>query len=214
MNPLAESVAFLRQFRTQYFTTGSVLPSSRALGRAMIRPVRRAAPPRAILEVGPGTGAVTRVLVDAIKPGDRFDIVEINPAFVEIIERRFRDEPAFARVKAQTRILHSPIQEVPGEGIYDFLISGIPLNNFPLSLVEDIFASYRRLLKPTGVLTYFEYAGIRDLKRRFVGQSERDRLASLDRFLKERIRESQVAEDFVALNVPPAVARHLVFGDR
>jgi phospholipid N-methyltransferase len=212
MNAWTESLAFLRQFRSQYFTTGSILPSSRALGRALTRWVRRDSPPRRILEVGPGTGAVTRVLVDAVRPGDQLDIVEINGAFVDVLRQRFAEEPAFQRAEPQSRILHRPLQEVEGEAIYDFMISGLPLNNFPLSLVEDIFASYRRLLKPSGVLSYFEYAAIRNLKRKLVGESERQRLASLDEFLRREIRLHQIAEDFVLLNVPPAVARHLRFG--
>ena len=212
MKFLAESRAFLKQFRTQYFTTGSVLPSSRSLGRALVRFVKASASPRRILEVGPGTGAVTRVLVDALQPGDKLDIVEINSDFAEVIRERFASEPAFARVKEQTTILHRPLQEVPGQEIYDFMISGIPLNNFPLSLVEDIFASYKRLLIPAGVLSYFEYAAIRDVKRKVVGASERKRLGDLDAFLKVEIQKHEIAHDFVMMNVPPAYARHLRFG--
>src|SRR5205085_7227332 len=118
------------------------------LGRALVRFVSAGPSPRKILEVGPGTGAVTRVLVEALRPGDSLDIVEINGAFVEVINRRFAEEPAFVRVKEQTRVLHCPVQEVPGAVVYDFMISGVPLTNFPVPLVEDIFASYRRLLKP------------------------------------------------------------------
>jgi phosphatidylethanolamine/phosphatidyl-N-methylethanolamine N-methyltransferase len=212
MRFLAESRAFFRQFRTQYFTTGSVLPSSRALGRALVRHVSAAQPPRKILEVGPGTGAVTSVLVEAIRPGDALDIVEINAAFVDVIKQRFAEEPAFARVKKQTQIWHRPLQDVTGEAVYDFLISGIPLNNFPVPLVEDIFASYRRLLKPSGVLSYFEYAGIRGVKKKVARAADRQRLADLDVFLQRMIREYQFAQDLVLMNVPPAYARHLRFG--
>jgi phosphatidylethanolamine/phosphatidyl-N-methylethanolamine N-methyltransferase len=211
MRFLAESRAFLRQFRTQSFTTGSVLPSSRALGRALVRHVCAGSPPRKVLEVGPGTGAVTRVLVDALRPGDELDIVEINGAFADLIRQRFAEEPAFARVKEQTRIMHRPLQDVPGEAVYDFMISGVPLNNFPVALVDEIFASYRRLLKPGGVLSYFEYAGIRGVKKKVVGAAERKRLADLDVYLQEKIRDHQIAADFVLLNVPPAYARHLRF---
>lgn len=213
MNFLAESRAFYRQFRTQYFTTGSVLPSSRFLGRALARHVKASASPRKILEIGPGTGAVTKVLTQTIAPGDQLDIVEINGDFVEVINRRFAEDPAFVRVKDQCRVLHRPLQEVPGEGIYDFLISGLPLNNFPLSLVEEIFASYRRLLKPGGVLSYFEYAAIRGIKSKLVGSAERKRLADLDVYLKQKLRDHQFAADFVFRNVPPAMARHLRFVD-
>ncbi len=204
--------AFYRQFREQYTTTGSIVPSSRALARALTRPMRRAAGPRRLLEVGPGTGAVTAEIVRLLRPGDRLDIVEINGAFIAHLERRFATEPDFQRRREQCRLIHAPIQEVPGQGSYDFMVSGIPLNNFPLALVEDIFRSYERLLTAVGTLSYFEYLAIRALKMPFVEASERNRLAILTTFLEERIRRYQVAEEAVYLNVPPAVARHLCFG--
>jgi phospholipid N-methyltransferase len=207
---------FFRQFRQQYDTTGSVLPSSRALARALTRPMRREKGPdtfsRRILEVGPGTGAVTREIVRALRPEDRFDIVEINTSFVDLIERRFDGEPDFRRRRHQTRIIHSAIQAVAGDAVYDFMISGIPLNNFGVPLVEEIFASYQRLLKPEGTLSYFEYVAIRDLKRTVVAPAERDRLAALSVLLGEKVRRYQVAEEVVVFNVPPAVARHFCFG--
>jgi phospholipid N-methyltransferase len=203
---------FYRQFREQYTTTGSILPSSRALARALTRPLRRAAPPRRLLEVGPGTGAVTAELVRQLRPGDRLDIVEINGAFVAHLERRFATEPDFQRSRGQCRLLHAPLQEVPGQACYDFMISGLPLNNFAMSLVEDIFRSYQRLLTPGGTLSYFEYLAIRALKMPFVIPTERARLGSLTTYLEEKIRRYQVGEEAVYLNVPPAVARHFCFG--
>jgi phospholipid N-methyltransferase len=208
-----ECRAFYRQFREQYGTTGSVMPSSRALARALTRPMRACASPRRVLEVGPGTGAVTREIVRTLRPGDQLDIVEINASFVEVIRRRFEEEPDFCRRTAQARVIHSPIQAVEGTGVYDMMISGIPLNNFAVPLVEEIFASYRRLLKPEGTLSYFEYVAIRDLKQRVVAPAERVRLADLSRLLEDKIRRFQVAEEIVVFNVPPAVARHFVFGN-
>jgi len=210
-----ECQAFFRQFRQQYETTGSVMPSSRALARALTRPMRREKGPDTfscrILEVGPGTGAVTREIVRSLRPLDRLDVVEINASFVEVIRRRFDEEPEFRRRRQQTRLIHAPIQEVEGESVYDYMISGIPLNNFVPALVEEIFASYRRLLKPQGTLSYFEYVAIRDLKQKLVAPAERQRLAALSVVLEEKIRRYQVAEEVVVFNVPPAVARHFCF---
>ncbi len=202
---------FIRQFRQQYDTTGSILPSSRALARALTRPMREHRAPRRVLEVGPGTGAVTREIVRQLRPGDWLDIVEINAAFVEVIRRRFDEEAAFRRRGPQCRIIHGPVQEVAGEGVYDFLISGIPLNNFAAPLVEEIFRSYRRLLTPVGTLSYFEYAAVRDLKRALM-PADRARLTVLSALLEEKIRRYQVAAEVVVFNVPPAVARHFCFG--
>jgi phospholipid N-methyltransferase len=203
---------FFRQFRQQYDTTGSVLPSSRALARALTRPMRQHAGPRRILEVGPGTGAVTREIVRQLRPDDRLDIVEINGSFVELIRRRFEEEPSFRCRKDLARLIHSPLQEVEGQAVYDYMISGIPLNNFAPPLVEEIFSSYRRLLRPEGMLSYFEYATLRDLKRSLAAGPERVRLAALSELLEEKIRRYQVAEELVMFNVPPAVARHFRFG--
>lgn len=207
-----ECKEFFGQFRRQYHTTGSILPSSRALGRALTRPLRSAPSPRCILEVGPGTGAVTAEIVRNLRLGDRLDIVEINAEFVSVIKRRFERDKEFRRRGNQTRIIHSPLQELSGEAIYDFMISGLPLNNFSLVLVEDIFRSYRRLLKAEGMLSYFEYLAIRDLKMPLVPRTERDRLAALGGYLDDKIHSFQVAEDVVLWNVPPAVARHFRFG--
>jgi phosphatidylethanolamine/phosphatidyl-N-methylethanolamine N-methyltransferase len=207
----AECRAFFGQFREQYTTTGSILPSSRALGRALTRPMRRARPPRRILEVGPGTGAVTAEIVRHLRPGDHLDIVEINAKFVALIRRRFAEEPEFERRRAQANLIHAPLQEVAGEAIYDFMISGLPINNFPMNLVEDIFGTYQRLLKSDGILSYFEYVAIRDLKMPFVSEPERKRLETLSAYLQKKIEAYQIAVDNVPFNVPPAVARHFWF---
>jgi phospholipid N-methyltransferase len=209
----AECQQFYRQFRQQYYTTGSVVPSSRALARALTRPMRAVPSPRRILEVGPGTGAVTAEIVRQLRPEDRFDIVEINGDFVAYLRGRFANEPDFRRCQEQSQIMHLPLQEAPGEGIYDFMISGLPLNNFSLDLVDELYRSYMRLLKPEGTLSCFEYVWIRAMKMPFVSAAERARLASLTQYLEAKIRRHQIAEEVVLLNMPPAVARHLRFGN-
>src|SRR5262249_75109 len=159
------------------------------------KPLRNAMPPRRILEVGPGTGAVTAEIVRCLSGDDQLDIVEVNAEFAAIIERRFAQEASFRRGQKITRIIHAPLQVVPGEAVYDFMISGVPLNNFSLPVVKEIFGSYRRLLKPEGILSYFEYLAIRDLKMPFVPAGERERLMSLEKYLSNKIHAFQVAED-------------------
>jgi phospholipid N-methyltransferase len=211
MRYLTECREFYREFRRQYRNTGSILPSSRSLGRALVSEIRRAPGPRRILEVGPGTGAVTAEIVRLLRPGDHLDIVEINEHFVNVLRRRFEEEPLFHQRDDQVRLIHAPLQDVPGEAVYDFMVSGLPLNNFPLALVRDIFHAYRRLLKPGGVLSYFEYIAIRQVKTLFVNRREQRRLHVLGRVFDRNIRRYQIREQPVFLNMPPAVARHFRF---
>jgi phosphatidylethanolamine/phosphatidyl-N-methylethanolamine N-methyltransferase len=206
-----ECQEFYQEFRRAYRNTGSILPSSRGLARALVSPMRKRQGPARILEVGPGTGAVTDEILRQLRPGDRFDLVEINPHFVEVLRRRFETEPPWRSRRPQTDLIHAPLQDVPGVAVYDFMISGLPLNNFPLSLVREIFQAYRRLLKPAGILSYFEYLAIRDVKIALVAKKEQRRLRVLSKFLERRIRAHQVSEQQVFLNIPPAVARHFCF---
>jgi phospholipid N-methyltransferase len=210
MRYLTECREFYQEFRRAYRNTGSILPSSRGLARALASPFRRRTRPARVLEVGPGTGAVTAEILRQLRPNDHLDIVEINAHFVEVLRRRFEEEPLFRSRRNQASVIHGPLQEVPGEAVYDYMISGLPLNNFPLALVRDIFRAYRRLLKPTGILSYFEYLAIRDVKT-VVVPKERRHLRVLSRFLDRRIRAYQIRENWVLLNVPPAVARHFCF---
>jgi phospholipid N-methyltransferase len=209
MRYFAECGTFFREFRRRTAETGSVLPSSRFLARALVSELRRPRAPAAILEVGSGTGAVTRRLAEKLVPGDRLDVVEINEQFVKLLGRRLEREWIFRFHQEQIRLIHSGVDDIAGEGVYDFIVSGLPLNNFPPKTVRSIFQTFDRLLKPGGTLSYFEYFLVRQLKTPFVGENERRRLSRVGRIVGRNIRKYQVRRQQVLMNVPPAIVRHL-----
>ena len=59
----ADYRVFWREFRENFHTTGAVLPSGRSLAAALCYYLNGDGRPKRILEVGPGTGAVTRTIV-------------------------------------------------------------------------------------------------------------------------------------------------------
>jgi phospholipid N-methyltransferase len=206
-----ECQEFYTQFRDRYRTTGSIMPSSPSLARALVSELRKQAPPRRLLEVGPGTGSTTVAILQRLRPGDRLDIVELNEDFVRVLRQRFEEDALFRRWRDQARLIHAPIQEVKGEGVYDFAVSSVPHNILPLALVRDIFHSYRRLLKPGGVLSFYEYYGIRPLKRLYADRRLRRYLHVMERFLYRHFRAYEIAQQTIFFNMPPAVAHHLRF---
>src|SRR5947209_7877719 len=117
---------FLRAFRRNFHTTGAILPSSRFLARAMASDLKGPRGPARILEVGPGTGAVTREIVRLLLPGDRLDAVEINPSFVTHLRRRFGEDALFRKHLDQVELIEGPVEELLGSEVYDFIISGLP----------------------------------------------------------------------------------------
>jgi phospholipid N-methyltransferase len=207
----AECGTLFRECRQHFRSTGALLPSSRFLGRALVSELRKPRGPSRILEVGPGTGSVTAQILRHLRPDDHLDAVEINAHFVTLLERRFLDEPRFRRYHDQVRLIHAPVEELLGDRVYDFIISGLPLNNFPTAQVRDIFRAFNRLLKPGGMLSYFEYVLIRQLKTPFANRRERRRLYRVGRVVGQYIGAYQFRRQHVLMNVPPAIVRHLRF---
>ncbi len=209
MSIWAEYTRFFREFRRDFHHTGALLPSGHFLAKALSRPLDGPRPPARILEVGPGTGAVTRALIERMKPGDHLDAVEINPIFAAQLHDRIQRDPVMRPKRDQIRIITAPVQDVPGESVYDFIVSGLPLNNFSTGDIRSIFASLERLVRPDGTLTYFEYALVRRLKAPFVSKSERRRLFRVGRLVSQYVQAYQVHRERVFMNVPPAIVRQL-----
>jgi phospholipid N-methyltransferase len=200
---------FFREFRRHFQTTGAILPSSRFLARALVKPLRGPRSASRILEVGPGTGSVTREIARRLLPDDRLDAVEINGRFVELMEDRLETDRILWPRRHQIHIIHAAVQDLVGDSMYDYIVSGLPLNNFQVGLVREIFATYTRLLKPGGMLSFYEYTLVRQLKTPFVSRRERRRLFRVGRVMRGYIRNYQVRREGIFINVPPATVRHL-----
>jgi phospholipid N-methyltransferase len=200
---------FFRECRRHFRTTGAILPSSRFLARALVRQLRGPRPACRILEVGPGTGSVTREIARRMQPADRLDAVEINAHFVQLLDQRLREDRVLRGRRDQVQVIHAAVEDLIGESVYDFIVSGLPLNNFPVAQVRAIFATYRRLLKPGGTLTYYEYVLVRQLQTPFVDRRERRRLFRVGRVVGGFIRNYQIRRERIFINVPPATVRHL-----
>lgn len=202
-------LAFVGEFRRNFHATGALLPSSPALARRMTGPMRRHEGAKRILEVGPGTGAFTADVVRHLRRGDRLELLEANPTFVAVLRRRFDTERAFRRVRSQCRLVQGYAPDAIERPPYDYIISGLPMNNFEPELVERILTELVDALVPGGTLSYFEYLWIREVKATVAGAGERRRLRAVARVTDAFIRRYRTAADHVLVNVPPAVAHHL-----
>lgn len=204
-----EHVEFFKQYRETFYTTGAIAPSSPFVARALCRPLEKHPGPVRVLEVGPGTGPITKRIARLLKPGDRLDLVELNEKFVEVLKRRLQDDPDMSRVADRVHVHQMAIQEFQTDQPYDFIISGLPLNNFSPELVSEIFDGLFRLLAPNGLLTYFEYMYIRRIKRKLARGARREHLDKLDSLLMTVLQRHRVDRDSILVNFPPAWVHHL-----
>jgi phospholipid N-methyltransferase len=200
---------FLREFWNNYHTTGAILPSGPWLSAALSRFVGKGKGPQRILEVGPGTGAVTRRIARAMRPSDRLDLVELNDGFVRRLREDLTRHPVLRTVAGRTRVLHCRVEELATEPCYDVVISGLPLNNFSAGLVGQILKTMTGLLRPGGTLSFFQYIYIRRIKSLLVGRAEQSRLGEVGRAIDGLLGAHEFQRDWVWPNVPPAWAHHV-----
>jgi len=201
---------FFRECRKNFAQTGALAPSSRALAQAMASYVSPGDAPRRILEVGPGTGIFTEEIVRRMGPFDQLDVYEINPVFADLIEDRFTNDPSFKIARGRLTLHRSDVLTLPRDTTYDLILSGLPLNNFEPGQVRAFMESFMSHLVPGGVLSYFEYVFVRTVKRLLSGSAERERLRLVGEITGDFIQRFQIRSDPVLLNLPPAVAHHLV----
>jgi len=85
-------VRFIRSWIERPLSIGAVTPSGKILARVMAGYVdpNSTGP---VVELGPGTGPVTEALVEAGVDPARLVLVEFNPAFCRILQKRYPDVP-------------------------------------------------------------------------------------------------------------------------
>jgi phosphatidylethanolamine/phosphatidyl-N-methylethanolamine N-methyltransferase len=180
---LADEARFFRSWLDNPAVAGAVSPSGRFLARMMARYVdpRKAGP---VVELGPGTGAITEALLKrGIAPGRLF-LVEFDPGFCKLLKRRF---PGVHVIKGDayqlSQTLKGRFRRPPAA-----IVSSLPLLLKPetqrLALLADAFDC----MTPDGCFVQFTYGRISPVPR--------DKALALDFHVE--------ASPPVWLNLPPA----------
>lgn len=146
-NMLSDLAFFLKQAVLQPKQTSSLVPSSRALAKAMAAALSPATGP--VVEFGPGTGTITRAILDqGVAPAD-LTLFEMNPAFAEELHSRFPGVTIHV-TGAQDAPKHIP-------GKVGAVVSGLPLLSMPRSLRREIVGAAFEILRPDGFMVQFTY---------------------------------------------------------
>src|SRR3954454_20364882 len=113
---------FLGKFLRHGTAIASLAPSSPWLARTTVRNVDWA---RAgvVVELGAGTGPITRVLAERARPDCRVVVLERDPDFARLLHQRFDHLPNFAIIEGDVRNL-TEILATRGIGQVDSVISG------------------------------------------------------------------------------------------
>jgi phosphatidylethanolamine/phosphatidyl-N-methylethanolamine N-methyltransferase len=150
---LDDEVRFLRSWIEKPLHMGAVMPSGKVLARTMARYVNiHSSGP--VVELGPGTGAITNALIEHGVDQKRLVLVEYNPGFCALLRDRY---PHAKVVQGDAYALRDSlwnVLNVPASAV----VSGLPLVTKPmltrLKLIRDAFLA----LAPGAPFVQFTYS--------------------------------------------------------
>jgi len=171
---------FLRGWLEDPFAVGALAPSGRALAKLLTRELKSG---DRVIELGPGTGTVTReILARGIEARDLV-LIERGQRFAERLKRDF---PGAAVMCGDATRRQQDLSDE--QGGFDHVVSGLPLVLFSREQKAGMLSECFRLLNDSGALYQFTYGGRCPIDRR-----ELERHGLVGRCV-----------GFVALNMPPA----------
>ncbi len=140
-----------KEWLRQPLKVASVKPSSPALGRAMAREIL--SPNPKVLELGPGTGPLTREILNVgVLPNDLY-LIERSEILYHHIKQKFPDLKSFLG-DAQNMLQIIP-DHMHGE--FTDVVSGLPLLSLPREVCRTIIQQSFAIMKPGGRFIQFSY---------------------------------------------------------
>ncbi|MGC2775376.1 MAG: rRNA adenine N-6-methyltransferase family protein [Bradyrhizobium sp.] len=161
---LDDEVRFLRSWIEKPLHMGAVMPSGRLLARTMAQYVdpHGTGP---VVELGPGTGAITNALVEHGVDQKRLVLVEYNPGFCALLRDRYPHAKVVQGDAYRLRDTLWNVLSAPASAV----VSGLPLVTKPMltrmKLVRDAFAA----MSPNAPFVQFTYSVVPPIPKSLPG---------------------------------------------
>lgn len=170
--------------------TASVFPSSPGLASALAKPIAFS-PASTVVELGTGTGAVTREILKRLGPDGKIFAVEIITAFIEHLEATCRD-PRLTLLRGSATDLEAMLEAHDAPSV-DVVVSSLPLAAMDHQTRLFIMQQIGACLDPNGVMTQCQWEIAKHKPGGFDEES----------FLRSFFGEVKVER--VILNLPPTL---------
>lgn len=179
-----DEIRFLKGMMAQPKTVGAIMPTSARMAARMASIIDTGSG-LPVLELGPGTGVITKAILDkGVKPENLVSI-EYSTQFVQHLRGKY---PGVNFINGDAFAIEETLKAYEGQ-MFDCVISGIPLLNFPMHLRVGLIESLLKLLPPGRPVVQFSYGPVSPI------------IARPDSYKIEHF-------DFIMRNIPPAQIWH------
>ncbi|HYR66379.1 MAG TPA: phospholipid methyltransferase [Reyranella sp.] len=183
----AGTTLFLKRWLRRPLAMGAVVPSGRLLAEAMAETTKAvlAGRPGHVVELGAGTGEVTKALLAAGLAPERLALVERDPEFARFLRRHFPGPRIIEGDAARLPRLLADHEVTPVAAI----VSSLPLLSLPAGIVQSIVGGVFEALPRGAALVQFTYGPT----------------PPVPRAVRERLHLDGAHGKRIWRNVPPAV---------
>lgn len=147
----ADQSIFLKTWLRRPLRTGAIAPSSSALAHLITRDIVPDGGP--VIELGPGTGAFTRCMLEKGLPEDHLTLVENCPDFTVLLGQRFPRARLLEMDVSRMRQRESPWKDLQAQAV----ISGLPLLTMGLRAQWNVVGACMQSLQAGAALYQFTY---------------------------------------------------------
>jgi phospholipid N-methyltransferase len=147
---------FIKQFIKNPLSIGAVLPSSRFLNQQMIRGVCFLHA-KVIVEYGPGTGVLTKLLIANRNPETLIILIEKNEFFYKCLNEKYKNEVNFFIHHGSASDIISCLHQFNLQEV-DYIVSGLPFASLPEEVSHEILEASKKILKSKGKFITFQYS--------------------------------------------------------
>jgi phosphatidylethanolamine/phosphatidyl-N-methylethanolamine N-methyltransferase len=150
---VAADLPFLRRFLAHPLRIASPVPSGPALAAAIAAQIEPHARGR-VLELGAGTGTVTRAIGDRGIPASDLVAIESDPDFIALLRQRF---PQSRIVEGDAFDFAHLLRAEKMAGPFRAIVSGIPVLTQPIDTRRRFLRDAMTFLKPGAPFIQFSY---------------------------------------------------------
>src|SRR5918996_5699025 len=162
LTQVKETELFFRQWLRSPKSMGSIIPSSRALARAVADQVVWK-PGQVVVELG--TGAISQALTDSGLPPEAMMMIELDRSLFEYLRERF---PQMRVVNGDATRLVDILRQQGVEEV-GTVISGLPMVNMPLAFQRAIVDQGLAAIAPGGRMLQYSYSPIAPIPAKKLG---------------------------------------------